>query len=145
MVLDTSNKNKNIVLLINDLVGKPYSFIQLLKMKGSFSKKMIIADASVYMGLYLNKANTVTLADIELRPLGVLIRIFKGIKTFTWVVPFYQLVLYKKDCNSIHAHGRFLRFKKDHIFEKNKAYFHKLLNQKATYESKYGSLKYSGS
>ena len=145
MVLDTSHKNKNIVLLINDLVGKPFSFIQLLKMKGSFSKKMIIADAGVNMSIYLNKTNAVTLANIELRPLGILIRIFKGIKTFTWVIPFYQMVLYNKDYSSIHAHGRFLQFKKDHLFERNNAFFHKLLNQKAAYESKYGSLKYSGS
>lgn len=143
MVLDTSNKNKNIVLLINDLVGKPFGLIQLIKMKGSFSKKMIIENAGANMSIYTNKANVVTRADVELRPLGILIRIFKGIKTFTWVVPFYQLVLYKKDCSTIHAHGRFLRFKKDHIFERNKSFFLKLLDQKAAYDSKYGFLEYS--
>ncbi len=44
MILETTHTNKENIELINDLVGKPFSFLQSLRMKGIGSKRMIIDD-----------------------------------------------------------------------------------------------------
>lgn len=137
MILDTTYTNKDHIELINDLIGKPFSFLQSLKMKGIGSKRMVIEDASPNMKRYLNTVADVNYANLELRPLGILIRINKGLKNYTWVIPYYQLVIYKTNGSSIHAQGRFIHFRNNQTFKENKAFFDKLLDQKVQYESQY--------
>lgn len=137
MILDTTYTNKDHIELINDLVGKPFSFLQSLKMKGVGSKRMVIDDVSPNMKQYLNTVADVNYGNLELRPLGVLIRINKGLKNYTWVIPYYQLVIYKTNGSSIHAQGRFIHFRYNTTFKENKAFFDKLLDQKVKYESQY--------
>ncbi len=140
MILDTTYTNKEHIELINDLVGKPYSLMKSIKMKGVGSKRMIIEDVSPNMNQYLNTVDDVNYANLELRPIGVLIRINKGLKNFTWVIPYYQLVIYKTNGSSIHAQGRYIHFRNNTTFKENKAFFDKLLNEKVKYESKYNVL-----
>ena len=137
MVLNTTYYNKEQIELINDLVGKPFGLLQSIKMKGIGSKRMIIEDVSPNMQQYLNKIEDVNYANIELRPIGILIRINKALKTFTWVIPYYQLVIYKTNGSNIHAQGRFIHFRNNITFKDNKAFFDKLLNEKVKYESQY--------
>lgn len=142
MILETSHNNKDISLLINDLVGKPFSFIKTIKLKGTVSKRMIIEESSANMTHYLNSTFDATYASVELRPLGILVRIIKGFSNFTWVIPYYQLVMYKGDYSSLYAQGRFIRFRKDEAFKSSKSFLHKLLKYKARYESKYDFLNF---
>lgn len=140
MILDTTYTNKEHDKLINDLVGKPFRLIQTLKMKGVGSKRMVIEDASPNMKQYLNTVDDTNYANLELRPIGLLIRINKGLKTYTWVIPYYQLVIYKTNGSSIHAQGRFIHFRNNVTFKENKAFFDKLLNEKVKYEAQYNIL-----
>lgn len=142
MILDTTHRNNDTSLLINDLVGKPFSFLKTIKMKGTVSKKMVIEESSDNMKDYLNSTFDATYANIELRPLGILVRIIKGITNFTWVIPYYQLVMYKGDYSSLYAQGRFIRFRKDESFENSRSFLHKLMKLKARYESKYDFLNF---
>lgn len=140
MVLDTTYTNKEHVELINDLVGKPFGLMQSIKMKGIGSKRMMIDDTSPNMKQYLNTVDDVNYANLELRPIGLLIRINKGLKNFTWIIPYYQLVIYKTNGSSIHAQGRFVHFRNNVTFKENKAFFDKLLNEKVKYETQYNVL-----
>lgn len=142
MILETPHSNRDNVLLINDLVGKPYNLIKAIRMQGTVSKKMIIAEYSANMKNVPNSALGTTYGNIELRPLGILVGLFKGLTNFTWVVPYYQLTIYNNDCSSLFAQGRFIRFKRDEAYEKSKSFLHKLLKQKAGYESKYDFLNF---
>lgn len=137
MVLDTTYTNKEHTELINDLVGKPFGLMQSFKMKGIGSKRMIIEDTSPNMKQYVNLISDVNYANLELRPIGILIRINKGLKNFTWVIPYYQLVIYKTNGSSIHAQGRFIHFRNNKTFKENKAFFNKLLDEKVKYDSQY--------
>jgi len=101
---------------------------------------MMIEDASPNMQQYLNVVADVNYANLELRPIGLLIRINKGLKNYTWVIPYYQLVIYKTNGSSIHAQGRFIHFRNNNTFKENKAFFDKLLDEKVKYESKYSVL-----
>ena len=111
-------------------------------MKGTVSKRMIIEESSDNMKDYLNSTFDATYANIELRQLGILVRIFKGLTNFTWVIPYYQLVIYKSNRRSIYAQGRYIRFRADRNFEENKEFFEKLLGQKEKYEAKYDYLNF---
>ncbi|CAH8283370.1 hypothetical protein EV196_102331 [Mariniflexile fucanivorans] len=140
MLLDTTHSNKEHDKLINDLVGKPFSFLQSLRMKGIGSKRMIIEDVSPNMTLYLNTVSDVNYANLELRPIGILVLINKGLKNYTWVIPYYQLVIYKTNGSSIHAQGRFIHFRNNKTFKENKSFFDKLLDLKIQYQSQYSFL-----
>lgn len=137
MIIETTYNNKEQEELINDLVGKSIGFLQSFKMNGTGSKRMIIDDVSINMIDYVNSVADATYANIELRPIGILIRINKGLRNFTWVIPYYQLVIYKTNGSSIHAQGRFIHFKNNITFRENKSFFNKMLNEKVNYDSQY--------
>lgn len=140
MILNTTYSNKKHDELINDLLGKPFSLWQSIMMKGIGSKRMIIEEVSPNMAQYLNKVSDVNYANLELRPVGLLVRINKGLKNYTWVIPYYKLGIHKSNGSSIHAEGKFINFRPNTTFRENKAFFDKLLNEKVKYEAQYHTL-----
>ena len=130
----TSQENEN---LINEKVGKSYTFFQSIKLNGIGSKRMIIESVSPNFNHLLNEVSDIDYANIELRPKGILLHINKGLRTFSWIIPFYHLVIYKINGSSIHAQGHFIRFRNSKFFKENKYYFDKLLGEKVKYDSKY--------
>ncbi len=137
MILNTTHYNAEHKQIISDLIGRPFSLVQKLRMKGIGSKRMIIDEVSPNMKSLMNKVSDINYANIELRPKGILIRINKGLKNFTWVIPYYQLVLYKTNGSSIHAQGRFVHFRNSKTFKENKKFFDKLLDLKVRYDLTY--------
>ena len=137
MILETTYTNKSNDALINDLVGKSFGFIQAFKMNGIGSKRMMIDDVSPNMKQYMNTVSAINYANLELRPLGLLIRINKGLQTFTWAIPYYHLVIFKTNGSSIHAQGKFIKFRTNINFKENKSFFEKLLDQKVKHEFEY--------
>tara|TARA_R110002033_G_scaffold40350_4_gene80590 strand:- start:10148 stop:10573 length:426 start_codon:yes stop_codon:yes gene_type:complete len=137
VILDTTYNDKSNDQLINDLVGKPFSFIEAFKMKGVGSKRMIIDDASPNFKPYLKTISDSNYANLELRPNGILVRINKGLQNFTWVIPYYHLVLYKVNGSSIHAQGKYVHFRNNKTFKENKSFFDKLLNIKVAFDSQF--------
>lgn len=137
MVLDTTHNNKEHDNLIDDIVGKPFSFLQAIKLKGIGSKRMMIAEVSPNFQSYMNTIADINYGNIEMRPNGILLYTNKGLKNFTWVIPYYQLVIYKTNGASIHAQGRFVRFTNNKLFKENKLFFDKLLDSKVKYDLQY--------
>lgn len=137
MILNSTYTNKDEKNLIEDLVGKSFSFFDALKMRGVGSKRMIIDDISPNLNMYINKVSDVNYANIELRTGGILIYINKGLKNFTWAIPYYQLVIYKTSGASIHAQGRFIHFRNNKTFKENKSFFNKMLDEKIKYDEQY--------
>lgn len=137
MIFDTTYSDKEITRSINSIVGKPFSLIQSLKMKGIGSKRMIIEDVSPNLKMYLNTVSDVNYANIELRPIGILIRINKGLSNFTWTIPYYHLVIYKTNGSSIHAQGKFIHFRNNKTFKENKAFFKKMMDLKIRFDEQY--------
>ncbi len=137
MILDSTHKNKEEKKLIENLIGKPFSFLEAFKMKGVGSKRMIINGVSPNLETYLNKVADANYANIELRKKGIIIFINKGLKNFTWIIPYYQLVIYKTNGASIHAQGKFIHFKNSKTFKENKRFFDKMLNEKIKYDEQF--------
>ncbi|PWH82755.1 hypothetical protein DIS18_11010 [Algibacter marinivivus] len=137
MILDTTYLDKKHKHLLSDLVGRSFTLLESLKMKGIGSKRMIIEDVSPNLQSYMNTVSDANYANIELRKNGILLFINKGLQNFTWAIPYYQLVIYKTNGASIHAQGKFIHFKNNKTFKENKRFFEKMLDEKIKYDEQY--------
>lgn len=137
MILNTTYHNTEHKQIITDLVGSSFSLVQKLKMKGIGSKRMIIDEVSPNMQSMMNTVSDINYANIELRPKGILVMINQGLKNFTWIIPYYQLVIYKVNGSSLHAQGRFIHFRNSKTFRENKKFFDKLLDEKVKYDMQF--------
>jgi len=137
MILDSTHPNKKHKQIIEDLIGKPFSFFEAFKRKGIGSKRMIVTEVSPNMQQYINQIHDITYANIEMRTSGIVLYINKGLKNFTWIIPYYQLVLYRTNGASIHAQGKYVQFKESKTFRENKAFFAKLLEEKVKFDEQY--------
>jgi len=137
MIINTTHHNTEHKKIIADLIGSSFTLVQKLKLGGIGSKRMIIDDVSPNMKSMMNKVSDINYANIELRPKGILVMINQGLKNFTWIIPFYQLVIYKTNGASIHAQGKFVRFRNSKTFKENKTFFNKLLDKKVEYDTQY--------
>ena len=137
MILDSTHHNKDHQKLIDDFVGRPYTFWEALKRGGVGSKRMIVKSLSPNLNFISNLSSDINYANIEVRKKGILIRINKGLKNYTWAIPFYQLVFYKSDFTSIHAQGRFVQFKNSKTFKENKRFFQNLMYEKLEFDQQY--------
>lgn len=139
MIIETTKYKKGNSQLIRNLVGKPFSFFDRIKMRGIGSKRMIIEKVSINLSKYLNTVSDANYANIELRPGGILILINKGLQNFTWVIPYYQLVIYKVNGSSIHAQGKFINFKNNILLKENKGFLKKMMDLKIKYDFNFKS------
>ncbi|AXT60429.1 hypothetical protein D1816_08715 [Aquimarina sp. AD10] len=137
MILETTYTDKKTDKIINELVGKRFSFFQIVKMKGIGSKRMIIDQVSPNLNTYINSVSDLSYANIELRPGGILLAINKGLRNFTWVIPYYQFYMYKTNGISIHAQGKFVHFKKNQTHKENTSFFEKLHQLKVAYDLRF--------
>lgn len=137
MMFETTHKNDEATVLINDLLGKPFSFIDAIKMKGVGSKRMIVKEVSPKFQSILNTVSDINYANIELRKKGIIVHITKGHKTFSWAVPFYQLTIYQTNGFSIYGQGNFVRFERNKLLKENKKFLDRLVDLKCEDSKKY--------
>ena len=137
MILNTTHHNPDHKQIIADLIGSSFTLVQKLKLGGVGSKRMIVDEVSPNMQSMMNAVSDINYANIELRPKGILLRVNKGLKNFTWIIPYYQLVIYKTNGSSIHAQGRYIHFKNSKTFKENKKFLDKLLDEKVKYDMQY--------
>ena len=116
---------------INNFVGKPFSLIERLKMKGIGSGKLLIVSASKEIENLLILDQNINQCNIERRPKGILIYFRVLLETYALIIPYYKLVIFKVDSDvyTIHIDHRKVKIKiksnKDHEFFRN------ILNEKA--------------
>lgn len=137
MLIETTHHNTEHKQIITDLVGNPFSLIEKFKLRGVGSKRMIVDEVSPNLKQLLNIVSDINYGNIELRPKGILIHFTKGLKNFTWIIPYYHLVIYKINGSSIHAQGKFVHFRANKTFNENKKFFGKLYDQKVKYDMQY--------
>lgn len=137
MILNTTYTNKDHDKLINDLVGRPYSFLRKLQLRGIGSGRMIIDSVSPKLERALLNGPDINYANIELRPKGVLVRITRRLDNFTWIIPYYQLYTFKTNGLSVHGQGEFLHFRNDRFLKGNKDFIKKMMTLKTVFTKDY--------
>lgn len=88
---------------INELVGKPFSLIENIRLKGIGSPRLNIIKSSAKITSILNRNNSTKFCSIELRPKGIIIGFQSQLEVYALVMPFYKLVVFKPG-NSITFH-----------------------------------------
>jgi hypothetical protein len=72
-------------------------------------------------------------ANIELRPKGIIIHFTNRLDRYSWIIPFYRLVIYSTQTFSIHSNGNCIQFKKNKNYQDNKKFIHKMTDFKNNY------------
>jgi len=137
VIFNTTHTDKETSKEIDTLLGKPFTLLQSIKLKGTGSKRMIIDEVSVGFKNIINTVSDLNYGNIELREKGILIHINKGLRNFSWAIPFYQLHIYKTSDFSIHAQGNFVRFKSNKLLKENKKFIEKLMDCKIKNDEQY--------
>ena len=115
---------------INTMLGDSFSFFQILKLRGIGSSRFVIDSVSEKLSQTMNKVSDVNYCSIELRPKGILVNITQQINLFSWVIPYYKLVIFNSNTFSIHANGSYIKMVKDKNYSNNKNFISKMLKLK---------------
>ena len=128
MVFDTTYKNEDYNQQSQLLVGKPFSFIERIKQGGIGSSRLIIASKSPKLDLGKLKFGETDCGNIELRPKGIIVHYTIKLERFSWIIPYYRLVIYNSQFFSIHANGNFIQFSKNKNYIANKKFIDKMID-----------------
>ena len=127
MVFNTTYKNKYYDQQSILLVGKKFSFIEKIKQGGIGSSRLIINSKSQKLDLGKLKYGEIDYGNIELRPKGIVVHYTRRLESFSWVIPYYRLVIYNSQFFSIHANGNFIQFLKNKNYSNNKKFIDKMI------------------
>lgn len=124
-IFQTSYHDKPIVREIEEMIGKPFSFLQILKMKGIGSRRLEVIEASPEFGVARNATHYQTLVNIEIRPKGLAIYFRHKLDNYTAVVPYDGLSLELKRDAVLYQGASFIRLKD--AYKKDTSFFNKMI------------------
>jgi hypothetical protein len=114
----------------DNLVGKKYNLIKSIRLRGIGSKRLIVEELGINFKRLIQQKNDIIYSNIELRKKGIIVYVVDGQKRFTWVIPYYKLVIYKTPSFSIHSEGNFIRYSNKLNHKQNLVFFKKILDHK---------------
>ena len=130
MIFNTTHKNEDYDLESTALVGRPFNLVQRIKKGGIGSGRLVIHKISPKLNLGKLKFSEIDYANIELRPRGIIVHYTRKLERFSWVIPYYRLVVYNSQSFSIHANGSFIQFLKNRNYKENKKFIDKMIQLK---------------
>ena len=138
MIKNLSYNSKKINELLLELVGRPFSFIERLKLGGIGSNKLVIADASKEIVELLRLDNNVNYCNIEIRKNGLIIRFRSLLETYGLIIPYYKLIIYKGESNiySLYKDTSYIKFFADN--KSTSLFMKKIIRLKTDYLNKTG-------
>jgi hypothetical protein len=95
MVVNVTYNDPSLDFEINQTVGKSYSILERLKLRGIGSPRLVIKEASQEIAKLLNTGSGIPYCNVEFRPTGIIIRFRSRLETYAFVIPYHKLVLYK--------------------------------------------------
>ena len=130
MIFNSTYTDKEKELEVEKLIGKKYGLISSIRLNGVGSKRLIVQETSQNLKKIIIQKSDLIYSNIEIRSGGVIVFIAEGLNRYSWVIPYYKLVIYKTPNYSIHSEGDFIRFSNDLNIKENLKFFKKLLKHK---------------
>jgi len=130
MLFNTTNTNQDYLKESKATVGKAFSFIRKIKLELISSGKLDIAEFSAKLQPEMMLASANYHAKINLRPKGIIVKFSDGTNQYSWVIPYYRLVIYNTQTFTIHANGHFIKFKRNKSYHDNKKFINKMIDLK---------------
>ena len=106
-------------------------------MKGVGSKRMMITKVSSGFKDIINSVSDINYGNLEIREKGIIVHINKGLKNYSWAIPYYQLHIYKTNGYSIHGQGNFVSFANNKLLKENRNFINRLTDLKIENEKNY--------
>ena len=131
MIFNSTYTDKEKELEVEKLIGKKYGLISSIRLNGVGSKRLIIQETSQNLKKIIIQKSDLIYSNIEIRSGGVIVYIAEGLNRYSWVIPYYKLVIYKTPNYSIHSDGNFIRFSNDLNIKENLKFFKKLIKHKS--------------
>lgn len=131
MLVNISYNRPAISEKIKNKVGKPFTLMERVKLKGTGSPKLHITSTSIDIHNLLILDNNANVCNVEMRISGIIVMFRSLLETYALVIPYYKLNLYKGKAEeySIYIDHYFIKVKADtpgiHKF------FKKILDYKA--------------
>ena len=104
MLSNISYNNKTQRDLIDELVGKPYSIRNRLKIGGIGSPKLFVSSCSKEIDSLFVLDNNENICNIEIRPKGLILRFRSLLETYALIIPYYKLNIFKGNSNTYSIH-----------------------------------------
>ena len=130
MIYNRTYSNKEDEREINKTLGNSFSFLQILKLRGIGSSRFIVHSVSENLSHTTNKVSDINYCSIELRPYGILVNITQQLNLFSWLIPYYKLVIFNSDTFSVHSDGSNIKIVKDKNYLNNKNFISKMIKLK---------------
>ena len=130
MIYNRTHFNEEEEKKINNILGNSFSFLQILKLRGVGSSRLIIHSVSENLSHTINKVSDINYCSIELRPYGILVNITQQLNLFSLIIPYYKLVIFNSETFSIHADGSNIKIMKDKHYLNNKNFISKMMKLK---------------
>ena len=138
MVKNLSYNSKKNRTILFEIVGRAFSLIERIRLKGIGSGKLIIIDASEEIIELLKLDNNINYCNIELRTNGIIIRFRSLLETYGLIIPYYKLVIYKWESNiySFYKDNYYIKFMADN--KKTSLFVKKIVRLKIKFQNKVG-------
>jgi len=130
MVFNTSYKNEDYLKESDETLGKTFSFFEKIKIGGIGSSKLMIEEFSTKLEPKNIESSSIKYANIELRPKGIIVHYTNKLDRYSWLIPYYRLVVYNTETYSIHSNGSFIKFIKNTNYSDNKKFINKMIDLK---------------
>ena len=130
MIFNSTYTDKEKELEVEKLIGKKYGLISSIRLNGVGSKRLIVQETNQNLKKIIIQKSDLIYSNIEIRSGGVIVFIAEGLNRYSWVIPYYKLVIYKTPNYSIHSDGNFIRFSNDLNIKENLKFFKKLIKHK---------------
>jgi len=95
MLVNVSYNKPDLKEKISQEVGKPFTLLERIKMKGIGSGKLFITSTSIEIHNLLILDKYLNTCGIEMRPDGIIVTFRALLDTYALVIPYYKLKLYK--------------------------------------------------
>lgn len=128
MIENNSYNDKDIKQEIIEHVGKPFSLLKRIRMRGNSSPRFRITDASEKISEILAKnRNMINYCNMELRQGGIIVGFRSVLETYTWSIPYYKLSIHSTGKRyTIYSDTEFIRIENDHKSSVNTNFIKKL-------------------
>lgn len=131
MLQNISYNRPAIKAKIDAEVGKTFTLVERMRLKGIGSPKLHITNTSIEIQNLLILDNNAKTCNIEMRPNGIIVMFRSILETYALIIPYYKLTLYKGKAEEYSIY-------RDHYFIKVKAdspeihkFFRKVIDYKA--------------
>ena len=122
---------------IDEMVGKPFTLVNRIKLGGIGSPKLhVITCSKEVNNLFLLDHNENT-CNIELRPKGIVLRFRSLLETYALVIPYYKLTLFKGRSDAYSVHFEHYKVTVSAQSEPVRVFFKKIQKLKASVSENY--------